>query len=33
MKTLEGESKAFFDKFGLKATNDSIWELCYIYSL
>ncbi|MDR6567160.1 Imm25 family immunity protein [Chitinophaga ginsengisegetis] len=30
---LEGEMKAFFDKFGLKATKDSIWELCYIYSL
>jgi len=30
---LEGKTKAFFDKFGLKATKDSIWELCYIYSL
>jgi hypothetical protein len=30
---LEGEMKAFFDKFGLKATKDNIWELCYIYSL
>jgi len=30
---LEGESKTFFDKLGLKATKDMIWELCYIYSL
>lgn len=30
---VEGEMKAFFDKLGLKATKDMIWELCYIYSL
>ncbi|WP_142686333.1 Imm25 family immunity protein [Chitinophaga polysaccharea] len=30
---LEGEMKVFFDKFGLKATKDNIWEWCYIYSL
>jgi len=30
---LEGESKTFFNKLGLKATKDMIWELCYIYSL
>lgn len=30
---LEGETKAFFEKLGPKATKDKIWELCYIYSL
>ncbi|MFX1707179.1 Imm25 family immunity protein [Chitinophaga sp. CC14] len=30
---LEGESKTFFDRLGLKATKDMIWELCYIHSL
>lgn len=30
---LEGDTKAFFNKLGLKATKDMIWELCYIYSL
>lgn len=30
---LEGDTKAFFDKLGPKATKDKIWELCYIYSL
>ena len=28
-----GEMKIFFDKYGIKATIDKIWELCYIYSL
>ena len=27
------EMKIFFDKYGIKATIDKIWELCYIYSL
>lgn len=30
---LEGEMKTFFDKLGLKATKDKIWELIYIHSL
>jgi hypothetical protein len=30
---LTGEMKIFFNKLGLKATKDKIWELCYIYSL
>ncbi len=30
---LEGDTKAFFDKLGSRATKDKIWELCYIYSL
>ena len=28
-----GEMKIFFDKYGIKATIDKIWQLCYIYSL
>jgi hypothetical protein len=30
---LDGDSKEFFEKLGIKATIDKIWELCYIYSL
>lgn len=30
---LTGEIKAFFDKLGINATRDKVWELCYIYSL
>lgn len=30
---LAGEQKAYFEKLGLKATKDKIWELCYVYSL
>jgi len=30
---LEGEMKTFFDKLGLKASKEKIWELIYIYSL
>ncbi|EEI89716.1 hypothetical protein HMPREF0765_4621 [Sphingobacterium spiritivorum ATCC 33300] len=31
--TLSSDKKVFFDQLGLKATQDKIWELCYIYSL
>lgn len=31
--TMDGGQKDFFDKLGIKATIDKIWELCYIYSL
>ncbi|WP_343566223.1 Imm25 family immunity protein [Sphingobacterium sp.] len=30
--TLQSE-RVFFDKLGLKATQDKLWELCYLYSL
>ncbi|WP_236581877.1 Imm25 family immunity protein [Sphingobacterium spiritivorum] len=30
---LPSDEKIFFDQLGLKATQDKIWELCYIYSL
>jgi hypothetical protein len=30
---IDGEKKEFFDKFGIKATVDKIWDMCYIYSL
>lgn len=30
---LDGDIKGFFDKFGIKATIDEIWELCYLRSL
>lgn len=30
--TLQSE-RDFFDKLGLKATQDKLWELCYIHSL
>lgn len=30
---LSGDMKIFFDKLGINGTIDTIWELCYIYSL
>jgi hypothetical protein len=30
---LDGDIKAFFDKLGIKATTDKVWELCYVHSL
>jgi len=28
-----GETKNFFDRFGIEATTDRIWQLCYLHSL
>jgi len=33
LSNLQGETKVFFDKLGLKAAKEMIWELCYIHSL